>query len=80
MRNGCAVCLYLGIEPETSTSPVTIRTGVRALVMAGRRERTAGGPVVVLDVCPAHAVDIYRGRIAGVQMAWRVIAGPAVQA
>lgn len=34
---------------------------------------------VVVPVCPEHAVDVYRGRIAGVQMAWRLAAAAAAQ-
>jgi len=27
-------------------------------------------------LCPEHVVDVYRGRIDGVTMAWRIVAAP----
>ena len=34
----------------------------------GDRERAH----ILLPVCPEHAVEVYRGRVPGVEMAWQV--------
>lgn len=72
----CAICLYLGLGARPTTSSVGLRTAIPALLTASPAQRWEarddGDPHVVVAACPEHVVDVYRGRLAGVAMAWRV--------
>lgn len=74
MFEPCVICQYLG-EPSTpGTSLVSIETtvpGLRAL-MPGPDAHGA----IATRLCAEHVIDVYRGRIEGVTMAWRVLAPP----
>lgn len=71
----CAVCRYLGFEPRMTSSTVGVNTAIRPLLAEALdrlSEGEQGQAHVVLPVCPEHVVDIYRDRLAGVSMAWRL--------
>jgi hypothetical protein len=71
----CAVCDVLGDIPRPTTSTIGLNTSLPGLI-AHARERLDDGATtaahVVVSVCPEHVVDVYRGRVDGVSMAWRV--------
>ncbi|MEX0784751.1 MAG: hypothetical protein WD557_19110 [Dehalococcoidia bacterium] len=75
MKHSCAVCDLLGNDPRPTTSTIGLNTSLPSLI-AHARERLDDGEGanahVVVPVCPEHVVDVYRGRVAGVSMAWRV--------
>ncbi len=66
----------MGEKPATTVTVLGVQTGWADLHDAAVAEYALAGTEkhVVVPVCPEHAVDIYRGRIAGVQMAWRLAA------
>lgn len=71
----CAICACLGMEPRLTSSTVGINTAIEALIAAAldRDRATASGEShVVVAVCPEHVVDIYRERIPGMSMAWKL--------
>lgn len=73
----CAVCRYLGLEPELTASTVGLNTAVQPLLVEAIErfgEAQHGQSHIALAVCPAHAVDIYRERLPGVSMAWKAAA------
>lgn len=75
LQSECTICRYLGTEPRMTTSSLGILTSIDALVEGClNRFDDGSGPQAHLfvAVCPEHVVDIYRDRIAGVTMAWRM--------
>ena len=74
----CEVCRYLRLEPQSATGAIGLTTAIQPLVDAAiERFATQKGTDahVMLAVCPEHVVDIYRGRVDGVAMAWRLSVG-----
>ena len=71
----CGVCLSLDLEPRTSSGSIGIWTSNPSLI-AGASEQFGGAPDgdqhVVVAVCPEHVAEIYRGRIPGMTMAWKL--------
>jgi hypothetical protein len=80
VKQPCAVCDLLGDIPRPTTSTIGLSTALPGLI-AHARERLDDGASpdahVIVSVCPEHAVDVYRGRVDGVAMAWRVAASSA---
>ena len=76
--NQCAICLYFGEEPRPATGSVGLLTRVPALIEAAldRIGASADGEHVVVAGCPEHVVDVYRERVPGVRMAWRLGEAP----
>ncbi|MCC6381555.1 MAG: hypothetical protein IT304_03555 [Dehalococcoidia bacterium] len=76
MADPCAICLYLGLRPRPTTSTIGVRTALPALLAASPAQRwdacDGQSPHVVVAACPEHVVDVYRGRLAGIDMAWRI--------
>jgi hypothetical protein len=70
----CAICSYLLETPRSATGTVGLLTAVPSLVNAAVDRFVMAGPEqhVVVNACPEHVVDVYRGRIDGVKMAWRL--------
>jgi hypothetical protein len=54
----CAICEYLSEPPRPAAGTVGLLTDAAALL--------------VVPACPEHVVDVYRGRIPGIRMAWRL--------
>lgn len=73
----CALC-HLFAQPRVPViTPVGLLTS-RADILAAATARLGtidGEEHVMVPVCPEHVVDIYRGRIPGVRMAWRLNPG-----
>lgn len=70
----CAVCRYLRLHPAETNGSVGLLTSIPELVAAAEYELDSNedGTHIMLAVCAEHVVAIYRGRIAGVRMAWRL--------
>lgn len=70
----CAICQHLSTTPRIATGTVGLLTAVPSLLNAAVDRYVAAGPEqhVVVNACPEHVVDVYRGRIEGVKMAWRL--------
>lgn len=79
----CAICREFGLEPRRTNSVVGLATAIRELIQSAF-ERIPGGDDgaahVMLPACAEHVVDIYRERVPGVRMAWRMPVGPLVPA
>ncbi len=71
----CALCMHLEAPPRQATGTVGVLTSVPVLLDAAldRLGETAGESHVIVHACPEHVVDVYRGRIEGVRMAWRLV-------
>ena len=74
----CALCEILGEEPRAAQNTIGLQTVLPGLIA---RTLEPGVPSaseqhVLVHVCPEHVVDIYRGRVAGVTMAWRTAPAP----
>ncbi len=70
----CAICMAEGRPPRHVENPVGLLTA-RPEILASATH--SYGSVeqdthVLVPVCPEHVVDIYRGRIPGIRMAWRL--------
>jgi len=70
----CTICRHLGLPPRMTTSVIGIRTRIAELVWCAQ-DRIGAGHVMVA-ACDEHVVKVYRGELAGMQMAWQVIAAP----
>jgi hypothetical protein len=71
----CAICDHLGLERRLTTSILGIETRLPDIFSAatGRVAAAAAGPShVLVPMCPEHVVDVYRERVPGVTMAWRI--------
>jgi hypothetical protein len=70
----CAICIYLELPPRDATGTVGLMTAEPSLVDASldTMGEVAGDTHVIVHACPEHVVDVYRGRIEGVRMAWRL--------
>lgn len=81
MTYRCAICAHLGLTPQVTTSFVTLKTAIPALLHAAAADhpRLDQEDPIVVPSCPEHAVDLYRGRIPGMDMAWRVLSAPLSQ-
>jgi hypothetical protein len=76
----CAICRHLGLDPRATVSSLGLRTAISGLIEASTARFDDGRDSeahVLVPVCPEHVVDIYRGRVAGMSMAWRMAAVPA---
>ena len=71
----CAVCCYLRLEPRQASGTIGLSTAIVPLIELSleRLDNGMGTEAHILaPVCPEHVVDIYRGRLDGVAMAWRL--------
>ncbi len=74
MPQNCAVCQHLQKPGSGSTSLIGLLTSLECilrLAQARLDDGPQGKPHVMAHVCAEHVVDIYRGRVPGVAMAWR---------
>lgn len=69
----CAICLYLNESPRMTAGTVGLLTAAPAILGAAvdRISEIGSESHVVVHACPEHVVDVYRGRVDGVRMAWR---------
>lgn len=72
--SSCALCMHLEVPPRPATGTVGLLTAVPVLLdLAIERFAEIGDEThVVVHACPEHVVDVYRGRLTGVRMAWRL--------
>ena len=71
----CAICQHLDVvEPRTATGTVGLLTDLPALSLGAPQSPADLGSErhIILFACPEHVVDVYRGRIEGIRMAWRL--------
>lgn len=70
----CAICEHLSLPAQAATGTVGLMTAKAAIVEAALDRFAMDGEEahVVVHACPEHVVDVYRGRIDGVRMAWRL--------
>ncbi len=73
----CAICQHLALPPRNATGTVGLLTAEPALIEAAVDTLGIGASErhIVVHACPEHVVDVYRGRIPGVIMAWKLV-GP----
>jgi hypothetical protein len=73
----CAICLYMSCDPKSASGAVGLNTAIPELVSGALERLDPGGAEahIMLAVCPEHVVDIYRERVDGVRMAWRLPVG-----
>lgn len=75
----CAVCRYLRLAPCEASGSVGLLTSIPELIFEATDQLESSDPNqphIMLAVCAQHVVDIYRGRVAGVRMAWRLAPEP----
>lgn len=75
----CAICLHLNEPPRNTTATVGLLTAATGILgeAVDRIGEIGAETHVVVHACPEHVVDVYRGRVEGVRMAWRLSeAGP----
>jgi len=79
----CAICHYLRLDPRPPSGEIGLWTSVPAIV-ARATEVLAAAPSgeqhVMVAACGEHVVEIYRERIPGLRMAWRIRVEPAAPA
>lgn len=71
----CVICRYFGLEPRHTSNSLGIRTSIGELITASTSRLDDGASDeahIFVPVCPEHVVDIYRDRVPGVNMAWRM--------
>jgi hypothetical protein len=70
----CAICEYLSEPARQAAGTVGLLTDSTVLLAAALDRLETGGREqhVVVHACPEHVVDVYRGRIDGIKMAWRL--------
>ena len=73
--NDCAVCCYLRLEPRRASGTIGLSTAIVPLIELALERLDNGVSAaahILAPVCPEHVVDIYRGRLDGISMAWRL--------
>jgi hypothetical protein len=70
----CALCIYLEVPPRQATGTVGLLTSAPKLLdlKVDDLGENSGEPHIIVHACPEHVVDVYRGRVEGVRMAWRL--------
>ncbi len=75
----CAICEHLELPPRHATGTVGLLTGSVTMDKSAVDHLGWDGDEqhVVVHACPEHVVDVYRGRIEGMRMAWKLSTEPA---
>jgi hypothetical protein len=71
----CALCEHLALDPRPADNAIGVRTSSTLVIdrAQDRYTRSADGRThILVPVCAEHAADVFRGRIEGVEMAWRL--------
>lgn len=70
----CAICEHLALPPQSATGTVGLFTAFEDMNEAAvdRLGWDGDDRHIVIHACPEHVVDVYRGRIEGMRMAWRL--------
>lgn len=76
----CAICEHLALPPRNATGSVGLLTRFATLIDASVDQLGHDGDDqhVIVHACPEHVVDVYRGRVDGVRMAWRLPPEPTL--
>jgi hypothetical protein len=71
---GCVICKHLSLPIRTATGTVGLITSQSTIVSFATEHlgREGDEDHVMVPACPEHVVDVYRGRVDGVRMAWRL--------
>jgi hypothetical protein len=75
LSQGCTICQHLQTAGGGATSLIGLVTSLECILAAAQARLEDGDqdkPHVMAYVCAEHVVAIYRGRVPGVTMAWRV--------
>jgi len=75
----CVICQHFQTAGRGGTSLTGLTTGIEDIISAAqtRLDDIPGGqPHIMAYVCAEHVIDIYRGRVPGVAMAWLVAPTP----
>ena len=75
MQHDCAICRHLGTELSRTGNVLGLKTEHMELLPHALTRYDLDDldrAHILLPVCPEHAVDVYRGRVPGVEMAWQV--------
>jgi len=73
LTHACAICRHFHQEPRLTAHFIGLATRVDSIVRSAleRLDDGAGTEAHVMSpVCPEHVIDVYRGRVPGVAMAW----------
>ena len=75
----CAICQHLALPQREVAGTVGLLTREPGIVAQAidRFGASGGDEHVLVAACPEHVVDVYRERIPGVKMAWRLGEEPA---
>jgi|GEM_PF-2288144 len=70
----CAICQHVQTSPREATGTVGLLTNEAAVIATAVEQlgRQGEDHHVMVHACPEHVVDVYRGRVPGVRMAWRL--------
>lgn len=70
----CALCIYLEVPLRQATGTVGLLTSAPVLLGLKLDDlgENAGESHIIVHACPEHVVDVYRGRVDRVRMAWRL--------
>lgn len=71
----CGVCLSLALEPRKASGSIGVWTSSTPLIERASDDLGVapdGERHIVVAVCPEHVAEIYRGRIPGMTMAWKL--------
>ena len=71
----CAICHHLGLAVRPATGSMGLLTSIPAILAAASELLPGNGGAaahVIVPTCPEHAVDVYRDRVAGVTIAWKL--------
>jgi len=72
----CSLCEHLALDPRPAENAIGVRTSSASVIDRAhdRFARSADGRThILMPVCAEHAADVFRGRIAGFEMAWRLV-------
>lgn len=70
----CALCIYLEVPLRQAAGTVGLLTSAPVLLGLKLDDlgENAGESHIIVHACPEHVVDVYRGRVDRVRMAWRL--------
>ena len=76
----CAICEHLSLPPRPATGTVGLFTDSVSMDESAIDHLGSEGSErhLIVHACPEHVVDVYRGRISGMRMAWKLATEPAV--
>ncbi|MCC6266635.1 MAG: hypothetical protein IT300_03630 [Dehalococcoidia bacterium] len=75
----CAICQHLSTPARAAAGTVGLLTNAPDMVASAvdSFETVGTDQHIIVHACPEHVVDVYRGRIEGIRMAWRLVGDTA---